>query len=122
VADAVAVPAGAVQTIDGKTQVYVVRNNVVALVPVQVGATGVLGTPGSGAGEAAMTQIVSGVAPGDLVVTSDTTYLAPGDRVIVSGGGAPAGAPGGGAGGGRGGAGATGSARRATGTASAGGR
>jgi RND family efflux transporter MFP subunit len=106
VADAVAVPASTVQTINGRTQVYVVKGNVVALVPVQVGASGVMG-----ASPAVVTQVLSGIAAGDEVVTSDTTYLAPGDRVIVTGGGAPAG------GAGR----PTGSAaRRATGSATAG--
>ncbi len=104
---AIGVPAGTIQTINGQTQVYVVKNNVIALVPVQVGVSGLMGSSPT-----VMAQVTSGVGPGDEVVTSDTTYLAPGDRVVISGAGAPAG----------GGRPATGSgtARRATGSASAG--
>ncbi len=104
---AIGVPAGTIQTINGQTQVYVVKNNVIALVPVQVGVSGLMGSSPT-----VMAQVTSGVGPGDAVVTSDTTYLAPGDRVVISGAGAPAG----------GGRPATGSgtARRATGSASAG--
>lgn len=104
---AIGVPAGTIQTINGQTQVYVVKNNVIALVPVQVGVSGLMGSSPT-----VMAQVTSGVGPGDAVVTSDTTYLAPGDRVVISGTGAPAG----------GGRPATGSgtARRATGSASAG--
>ncbi len=105
---AVAVPASTIQVINGENQVYVVKNDVVALVPVRVGVSGLMG-----ASPTVMTQVTSGVSAGDQVVTSDTTYLAPGDRVFVTGAGAPTGGAGGG------GRPATGSARRATGSSTA---
>ena len=118
--NATVVPASTIQTVNGQTSVYIVKSGVATLVPVHLGPSGLLGGSST-----TMTQVLSGVTPGDQVVTSDTTYLGNGTHVIVSGG---AGAAGGGqraTGSGTAGRGraatASASPRTATGSSSAGG-
>jgi len=81
VTDVVAVPSSAVHTNGAERTVTLLEGSTTRVVPVQVGAVG-----------PALTEIVSGVQPGDEVVLADLTQPLPsfttsGARAVTGGGG-----------------------------------
>lgn len=72
---AVLIPSSAIVTVNGGVnQAFIVRKDIAHLVTLRLGLQ-----------ESSWSQVLAGVAPGDLVVTSGQTYLADDDRVKVAG-------------------------------------